>query len=292
MNQPIEELPCPPLPTLGMRDAASHKGDFGHALLIGGSRGMSGAIALSAMAAMRTGAGLVTVAVPNCCVHTVASYSPCYMLVPLADDDQGKVSLSALDQLDEWFSKATCIAIGPGLGTSPALQVLCRKLLRKVICPLIMDADALNNLAETGGFNSKSKGPLVITPHPGEWSRLNGGPANDRGLQRKRAIEMASKDWLTIILKGHETLVTDGCTAYVNTTGTPAMAIGGSGDVLTGIVCGLICQGLAPRDAAHLAVFVHGRAGQLAQQQLGSHVILPTDLIENIGRAFRELQNS
>lgn len=283
------DLPCPPRPRLAARAAESHKGDFGHALFIGGSRGMSGAIALSGLAALRTGAGWVSLAVPDRCLETVAAVSPCLMTIPLANDAQGRIALQAFEQLQPWFARATCIAVGPGMGRSRALQSLVCKLLRHATCPLVIDADGLNNLAESGGWPMKTGCPLVLTPHPGEWSRLSGIAATDRDAQCRSAIQCAAKfEQVTIVLKGHRTLVTDGRTAVLNSTGTPAMSVAGSGDVLTGIVTALICQGLTAREAAHLGVHVHGRAAEVAQETLGTHVVLPTEIIAHLGTALAE----
>lgn len=283
------DLPCPPLPKLAARREDSHKGDFGHALFIGGSRGMSGAIAMAGLSALRTGAGWVSLAVPDRCLETVAAVSPCLMMVPLDSDSQGRISVQAIEQLAPWFSKASCIAIGPGMGRSRELQLLMSKLLRKLTCPLVIDADGLNNLAESGGWPLKTKQPVVITPHPGEWSRLSGIAAADRDAQCRMAILSASKfDAMTIVLKGHRTLITDGKSAVLNATGTPAMSVAGSGDVLTGIITGLICQGLTPRDAAQLAVHVHGQAAEAAQRANRTHVVLPTELIEFVGKVLAE----
>ncbi len=275
------------LPSLPRRPRDSHKGHYGHALIIGGSRGMSGAIALSGMAALRTGAGLVTLAVPDCCLETVAAFSPCYMLVPLIDDQDGRIDRQSYDKIQAWLDRASCIAIGPGLGRSRGLQTLCRQLLRDATQPIIMDADALNNIAESGGFTTRQRSSLVITPHPGEWQRLGGGPASDREQQSTAAVESARQLGMTIVLKGHQTLVTDGSRNYINTSGTPAMATGGSGDILTGVICGLICQGLRPFEAAQLGVFVHGRAGERAERELGGHVVLPTDLIPFLSKELQ-----
>lgn len=282
-------LPCPPLPKLSPRKSDSHKGDFGHALLIGGSRGMSGAIAMAGLSALRTGAGWVSLAVPDRCLEIVAGFSPCMMTIPLANDELGRISVSAIEQLEPWFSKATCIAIGPGMGRSRELQMLLAKLLRRVACPLVIDADGLNNLAESGEWRARTEQSIVLTPHPGEWSRLCGISAADRDAQCRTAIDTASKlDSVTIVLKGHRTLITNGRTAVLNMTGTSAMSVAGSGDVLTGIITGLICQGLSPRDAAQLAVHVHGQAAQMAECANGTHVVLPTELIAFVGKALTE----
>lgn len=285
MNQNLDStssLPSPALPSLPPRQADSHKGDYGSGLLIGGSRGMTGAIALAGLAALRGGAGWVRLAVADRCLETVAAYSPCLMTIPLADDAQGRISLACWDALEPQLSKATCVAIGPGLGQSRELQQLVRRVITHANCPLVIDADGLNNLAQSSNWSRSCTVPLVITPHPGEWSRLSGVEAGDRDAQCRAAIEFARQTRSVVVLKGHHTLITDGQTAVWNQSGTPAMAVAGSGDVLTGLITALICQGLAPRDAAHLAVHAHGRAAELAQREQHSHVVLPTELIAHL----------
>jgi ADP-dependent NAD(P)H-hydrate dehydratase len=283
-------MSTPARPRLEDRPKEAHKGDFGRALLIGGSRGMAGAIAMAGMAAVRSGAGTVTLCVPEPCLETVASFSPCLMTLPLAAS-QGKLTLEDLSHpgLVAKLSQASCIAVGPGIGQSAELQRGQLELLAALTCPAVIDADGLNNLAAGGDMSwcRHSGQPLVITPHPGEWSRLTGVAVSDSAGQASAAIEWAEKYNLTIVLKGHQTLITDGRTAVRNDTGTPAMATGGSGDVLTGMITALVCQGLAPRDAAHLAVWVHGKAAELASERLhASHVVLPTDLIDSLPAAF------
>lgn len=283
MNKdPTSSLPSPALPTLPPRAADSHKGDYGSGLLIGGSRGMTGAIALAGLSALRGGAGWVRLAVADRCLETVAAYSPCLMTIPLADDEHGRISLDGWDSLEPQLSKATCVAIGPGLGQSRELQQLVQRVIAHACCPLVIDADGLNNLAHASNWSRNCTVPLVITPHPGEWSRLSGVAASDRNAQCQAAIEFARQTNVIVVLKGRHTLVTDGQTAVWNQTGTPAMAVAGSGDVLTGLITALICQGLVPRDAAHLAVYAHGRAAEFAQRELNSHVVLPTELIAHL----------
>ncbi len=275
-------LPTPPLPQLPPRSRDSHKGTFGHALVLGGSLGMAGSIALTARAAMQTGAGLVTQAVPHRIVDTVAILNPGAMTLPLEQDSEGRVAEQAYAQIEARLAKTTAVACGPGLGRSRSLQTLVRKIVHQVIVPCVVDADALNNLVDSGQWPAGCAGPRVITPHPGEWSRLCGVPASDLHGQRSAAVAFAKKHNLTVVLKGQNTLVTDGHSAYLNDTGTPAMATGGSGDVLTGVITALICQGLAPRDAAQLGVYVHGAAGERAEKELGTRVVLAERLIDYI----------
>ncbi|MFO1062388.1 MAG: NAD(P)H-hydrate dehydratase [Pirellulales bacterium] len=284
----MSALPAPNLPRMEKRAAESHKGTYGHALLIGGSRGMAGAAAIMCRAALRTGAGLVTQAVPESCLQTVAVLNPSAMTLPLPEDGAGRLTIEACDDLTPWFEKASVIACGPGLGRSAALQVLLRHLIEHTRCPLILDADALNNLADMNSSLPTTRAGLIITPHPGEWSRLSGFPAADTDAQRAGAVEAAANasSETVIVLKGHRTLITDGKTAVLNETGTPAMATGGSGDALTGIIAGLLSQGLSLRDAAHLGVHLHGAAGEIAERVQQSHVVLPMELIDHLPQAI------
>ena len=285
----LADLPSHALPRLARRASNAHKGDFGSGLLIGGSRGMAGAIALAGLAALRAGAGLVRLAVPDQCLSTVAAFSPCFMTIPLADDKHGRLAWGCLEQLEQPFASASCVAVGPGLGQSVALRRLVKRLVRTATCPLVIDADGLNNLKESSVWYRRHSSPLVLTPHPGEWARLSGIPAHEREAQCRAAVEFAKNTATIVVLKGAGTMVTDGQSVVWNTTGTPAMATGGSGDVLTGLITALICQGFEPRDAAHLGVYVHGMAAEEAQHALQSHVVLPTELIAFVPQAMRQV---
>lgn len=279
-------LPTPPLPRMRHRAVDSHKGNYGHALVIGGSRGMAGSISLTAGAALRAGAGLVTQAVPDRILETVAILNPSAMTLALNDDVDGRIVASAYEQIAERFDRTTCIACGPGLGRTTELQGLVRKLVTEAQVPCVVDADALNNLADDGCWPRTCAAPRILTPHPGEWSRLSGISASDVHAQREAAIRFAKMNNVVIVLKGHRTMVTDGQSAYLNDTGTPAMASGGSGDALTGIIAALVCQGFTARDAAHLAVYAHGLAGQLAERAAKARVVIADQLIEYIDAAL------
>lgn len=252
---------------------------------------MAGAISMTGLAAARTGAGTVRLAVPDCCLETVAGFSPCSMTLPLAHDPDGHIALAAAQQLTPWLTQATCVAIGPGMGQATGLQEMLLAVLAAIKTPTVIDADGLNNLAalESSRFAWRNRlaAPLVITPHPGEWARLSGVPASHRAGQIQAAVELAAEHSLVIVLKGQRTVITDGFSLVENLTGTPAMATGGSGDVLTGVITALICQGLPPRDAAHLGVQLHGLAGEIAADELSSHVVLPTELIQFLPKAFK-----
>ncbi|HND55878.1 MAG TPA: NAD(P)H-hydrate dehydratase, partial [Pirellulaceae bacterium] len=313
------------IPSLAPRRSDGHKGDYGRALLIGGSRGMSGAIALAGMSALRGGAGLVRLAVPEPCLETVAAFEPSYMTTALPSDSEGRIAAGAIDDLHSLVALATCVACGPGLGRSVQLTALVRMLYRSVAQPLVVDADALNALAADGQGLADHAGPRILTPHPGEFRRLAGSvlsmgrasgdvaaisasamkaalkdaaaiasaessaAESSAAEMTDAAIEIARRDSLVIVLKGHRTLVTDGGRAYRNTTGNPGMATGGSGDVLTGLITALVCQSLAPWDAARLGVYLHGLAGDLASRRFGQVSLIASDLVRFLPRAFRSL---
>jgi ADP-dependent NAD(P)H-hydrate dehydratase len=275
-----------PLPKLAPRAPDSHKGDFGRALLIGGSRGMSGAIALAGMAALRGGAGLVTLAVPETCLDVVAGHEPSYMTIPLACDAEGRLTSAAAKKVDDSAAKATAVAIGPGLGQSPALVELVTGWYTSLAVPVVMDADALNALAQRRDVLSRPGGPRILTPHPGEFARLVDQRLSSREAQESLAHRYAM-DWrAVIVLKGHHTLVTDGQKFAHNPTGNPGMATGGCGDVLTGVITALLCQGLSPFEAARLGAYIHGVSGDLAAAELGQVSMIASDLIRFLPAAF------
>lgn len=273
------------LPRLPARRSEAHKGDFGLALVVGGSRGMAGAAALAGMAALRGGAGLVRLAVPEPCLDTVAGFEPSYMTVPLPADDAGRIAPEAFERLLELIEPATAVACGPGLGRSPGLDRLVARLYRETAKPMVFDADALNALAAEPAALAHPGGPRVLTPHPGEFAGLIGKKL-DGEERNDAAVELAARCEVVVVLKGHHTLVTDGSRRAINTTGNPGMATGGSGDVLTGLITALACQGLEPFDAARLGVHLHGLAGDLAAEEIGQVSLVAGDLIQYISEAF------
>ncbi|MGD0656028.1 MAG: NAD(P)H-hydrate dehydratase [Thermoguttaceae bacterium] len=276
-----------PLPKLPPRKADAHKGDFGTALIVGSSRGMSGAAALAGMAALRGGAGLVRLAVPDACLETVASFEPSYMTVPLPNDAAGRIALAALPKIIELSAAASVLALGPGLGRSDELNQLVGRLYREIEKPMVVDADALNALSTQPEIMGKPGGPRVLTPHPGEFARLVGKKLDgDRRLEA--AVELAARCGVVVLLKGHRTLVTDGKRHVINATGNPGMASGGSGDVLTGLIAALLCQHLEPFAAAQLGAHLHGLAGDLAAKERGEVSLIARDLVEFLPAAIRE----
>jgi ADP-dependent NAD(P)H-hydrate dehydratase / NAD(P)H-hydrate epimerase len=274
------------------RDVNSNKGKFGHVLLVGGSFGKAGAPAMASLACLRAGAGLVTAAVPMSIVDTVARIAPELMMAPLRQGSEGAVSLENLDgeKLDGLMKGIKVLAVGPGLSTEGDASEFARLLVKKTTVPVVIDADALNAFAgKTELLRSRGR-VLVLTPHPGEMARLAGMTVKeveaDRvGLARRFAMEHK----LTLVLKGWRTLVAhpDGWIA-VNTTGNPAMAKGGSGDILTGIVAAMVAQ--FPDDVARAvetAVYLHGLAADFAAHAMDEHTVLATDTVTHLSDAFR-----
>ncbi|NLX96785.1 MAG: NAD(P)H-hydrate dehydratase [Rhodopirellula sp.] len=283
----IEETTLRNLPLLAEREPESHKGTFGTALILGGSRGMTGAVTLAGMAALRGGAGLVRLAVADVCLDTVAGGEPSYMTTPLPCDRRGRIAFSAKAAILRAAAPATAVAVGPGLGRSLGLDALVAKLYTTLDQPVVIDADGLNALATRPEILSRPGGPRILTPHPGEFARLIGAERAPPLEERERlAIELAARCGVVVVLKSHRTLVTDGRLAARNTTGNAGMASGGSGDVLTGLIVSLLCQKLAPIDAARLGVFLHGLAGDLAAAQRGQEALVAGDLVSYLPQAF------
>ncbi len=280
------------LPRLPPRKPDAHKGDFGAALLIGGARGMAGAISLSGMAALRGGAGLVRLAVPTSSQDVVAHFEPSYMTVGLPCDEAGRIGLAAREVIAEVAEKSTAVGCGPGLGRSAGLDELVAWLYTRLEQPAVFDADALNALAAQGDVLLRPGGPRVLTPHPGEFRRLIAADAPmSREEMEQAAADLAARSGVVVLLKGHRTLVTDGPRQAHNTTGNPGMATGGTGDVLTGLTTALLCQQLSPFDAARLAAHVHGLAGDLAAEQLGEVSLIASDLVRSLPAAFQRVEN-
>jgi NAD(P)H-hydrate epimerase len=266
----------------------SNKGSFGRVLVVAGSRGMSGAAVLCASAALRSGAGLVRLAVPEGILPIVAASNPCYTTAPLPQDANGHLSTAALPELLELVQSNTVAAIGPGLGQSVDLRGMLAAILEQTTTPLVLDADALNVLVEGLEALSKHQGPIVLTPHPGEFARLLGCDIPTVQTHRQElAAEFARRHGVVVVLKGYGTVVTDGDRVYLNTTGNPGMATGGTGDVLGGLIAALIGQKLETFAAAQLGVYLHGRAGDLAREQTGEVSLIASDLLDYLPRAFQ-----
>ncbi|MGD9644068.1 MAG: NAD(P)H-hydrate dehydratase [Pirellulales bacterium] len=285
---PIDKSELPRLPP---RAAESHKGTFGRALLIGGSRGMTGAIGLAGMAALRGGAGLVQLAVPLPCLDVVASYHPCYLTFPVHADLTGCIAASAQDPLLAQAELATAVGCGPGQGSSAALDELVGWLYVRIKAPAVFDADSLNALARRRDRTPRGGGPRILTPHPGEFARLTEmSVAHVQQNRETLAVAFARQHRVTLVLKGHRTIITDGERLAINTTGNPGMATGGTGDVLTGLIVALLCQGLETYDAARLGVYMHGLAGDIAAARLGQVALVASDLLSHLPAAIQQAQ--
>lgn len=276
------------LPRLTRRAPDSNKGDFGKVLIVAGSRGMSGAAVLCGSGALRGGAGLVTVAVPENILPIVASGNPCYLTAPLAQDAQGRLSGSAEAQIFDLVQRNDVAAVGPGLGRSPEITGLITKILSKMTIPLVLDADGINALADQPESLKNHAGPIIITPHPGEFARLLGSDVPSVQSRRQElAAQFAENHDVVVVLKGHGTVVTDGRRVFVNSTGNPGMATGGTGDVLTGLIAALLAQRLELFAAAQFGVYLHGLAGDLAQVELGEISLIASDLLTFLPHVFR-----
>ena len=283
-------------PMVQPRPSDSNKGMYGHVLVIGGSLGKAGAAAMAGMAVLRSGAGLSTVATPKSMLSTVAGFHPELMTDPLPETLAGTIAASALKRANELAEGKTVVAIGPGISRNPQTAKLVRALVAKSKFPkMVVDADGLNAFEDqTKELNAKGR-TLVITPHPGEMARLAGSTTAE--VQKDRlgvARSFARKHALVVVLKGHRTLVVqpDG-EAWVNMTGNPGMATGGTGDILTGMVAGLLAQNpKAVLPAVFAAVHLHGLAGDVMRECLGEHSLVATDLLCGLPKAFRRTQQA
>ncbi len=276
------------LPILPPRDQHSHKGTFGRALLIGGSVGMPGSISLSGRSCLKGGAGLVTLAVPDAIINTVATFDAAYMTWPLPTDRSGHLPFHAKSKLSAKLEQADCLAIGPGLGQSRGLLLLVDELVSSFPRPMVIDADGLNLIAQREQGAQSFTAPRILTPHLGEFRRLVGKPQLSMEEAKKKAIEFADKQQCVLVLKGAETLVTDGTRQWKNPTGNPGLATGGSGDVLTGLITAMLAQRLSAYDAAVLAVFLHGLAADIAVTETSQPGLTASDLLDFLENALCE----
>lgn len=271
------------------RPADSHKGDYGHVLVIAGSTGKTGAAHLTGMGALKSGAGLVTVATPKSCQPVVATMAPEYMTEPLPETEEGLAS-AALDVV--LTRRVDVMAVGPGLGTAPGTVAFVQGLLERAGVPLVLDADALNAFVGNPERLVGSEGrDVIITPHPGELARLIGVTTSDVQANRIDIAQgFAETHQLYVVLKGHRTLIaTPEGRVFVNTTGNPGMATGGMGDVLAGMTAAWLGQLLDAEAACTLAVYLHGAAGDLAEASEGEVAMIPSDLLAHLGDAVMEL---
>ncbi len=276
------------IPRLKPRNKDAHKGTFGRVAIVGGSITMSGAPALAGCAALRSGAGLVRVAIPKSVLPIVAAIEPCYTTVALPEDENGCISADASAIVLDQAEQNDVLAFGPGVSQGRGVRQVLTLLIEQADLRLIIDADGLNCLAKNPDWVAKKPASVILTPHPGEMKRLwtslfRRDPPSDRIEQ---AQTLAEKTGCTIVLKGAGTVVTDGSKVYVNTTGNPGMATAGAGDVLTGTIAAVAGQGLDNFDAAVLGVYIHGLAGDIAAERLGQVSLTAKDIIKYLSDAF------
>ena len=275
---------------LPKRPVDGHKGTFGRVLIIAGSSGMSGAACLAGTAALRSGAGLVTLAVPESVQSIVAAFEPCYTTVGLSCEDDGRLSTSVARTVDQLLETRDAVAIGPGLGQEPASRLLVQAVIRQTKVPLVVDADALN-AAAADRLSLTRDSPTIVTPHPGEFARLTGLSTQDITSGRQSvAEEYARETGAVVVLKGAGTIVTNGNQTIVNTTGNPGMATGGSGDVLTGVITALCGQRMSVYDSAVTGVFAHGLAGDLCASATSGQGLIASDLLAFLPRVWAKLE--
>lgn len=267
---------------LPARPVDAHKGDFGKILLLCGSKGYTGAAALAAQGALRCGAGLVYLAVPESiyAIEAIKLTEPIVLPMP---DENGMLAACASEQILKLTDNMDAVLIGPGLGQSENTFAVCRDVLTEYKGPVVLDADGINLLAAHKDILRGRTAPTIITPHAGEFARLSVLDDNRIGS----ASELAKQLGCVVLLKGHETVITDGKQCFINSTGNPGMAVGGSGDVLAGMITALVGQGLAPIMAAACGAWLHGRAGDVCASEIGQYGMLPTDMLRVLPRLLK-----
>lgn len=271
------------LTVLPDRNLWGHKGTFGKVLLLCGSRGFTGAAYLAAMGALRSGAGLVFLGVPESiyAIEAVKLNEP--VVFPLPDED-GKLSFLAISEILDRLPQMDAVLIGCGLGQSKGTLSVVKAVMENARCPVVLDADGINVLSVHKDILRGRTHTTILTPHDGEFTRFGGTIGQDR----MASAAYFAKEWNSIVLlKGHETCITDGETGYLNKTGNPGMAVGGSGDVLAGIIVSLLGQGIAPLDAAACGAWLHGAAGDQCAAEIGQYGMLPTDMLQVLPRLLK-----
>ena len=267
---------------LPRRERDTHKGDYGKMLLLCGSRGFTGAAALAARGALRTGAGLVYLAVPESiyAIEAVKLTEPVVLPLPEAE---GMLCEASLAKIGELLPKMDAVLFGSGSGIGPGTEKVLEFLLKNAECPLVLDADGITLAARHKDILRDRLAPTILTPHDGEFARLKPIDAP----RPEQTMAMARELGAVLLRKGHRTLITDGCSCWENRTGNPGMATGGSGDVLSGIILSLLGQGLSAMEAAAAGAWLHGAAGDLAAERLGEYGMLPGDLVEELPRLLK-----
>lgn len=261
----------------------SHKGDFGRIMLLCGSRGYTGAAYLAAMGALRSGAGLVYLGVPESIYEIEAVKLNEAIVFPLPDTD-GKLSIKAIPEILERLKRMDAVLIGCGLGQSEGIVEVVQAVIQQAECPVVLDADGINMMLHHKDILRGRKYPTILTPHEGEFIRFGG---ELQGTRMECTAQYAKLWNCIVVLKGHETCISDGIVSYRNLTGNPGMAVGGSGDLLAGMIVSLLGQGVAPMEAAACGVYLHGAAGDLCAAELGQYSMLPTDMLNTLPRLLK-----
>ncbi len=277
------------LPKIADRKPDTHKGDYGRILVLAGSCGMTGAACLCSSAALRAGAGLVTLGIPESLHGIVASKLTCVMTHPLPETHVKTLSELGRQDILDFSELFDVVAIGPGLSQHLETKRLVLWLLQSLNRPVVLDADGINALADNPAILDKIKKQIILTPHPGEMARILGVPSPQE-IQSKRLdisrMFVKGRDNVTLVLKGHQTIVMNEEKFSINKTGNPGMATAGAGDVLTGMIAAFLGQNYTPFDAAQLGVYLHGLAGDLAAQEVGEISLLATDVLNKLPKAF------
>lgn len=274
-NQVMQLLPT--------RSVDAHKGSFGKILLLCGSRGYTGAAALAAMGALRSGAGLVYLAVPES-IYAIEAVKLTEPVIYPVFDENGMYAPSSVEKILSIAQGKNAILIGSGMGQSEGTLAATKAVLENYTGPVVLDADGINVMKAHKDVLRGRPYPTILTPHPGEFQRFTGNYSDDRIAI---ASELAMELGVIVLLKGHKTVITDGVSCYINPTGNPGMATGGSGDVLSGIIVSLLGQGLKPLEAAACGAWLHGAAGDICASEIGQYGMIPSDMIQVLPRLLK-----
>lgn len=267
----------------------SHKGTYGRGLIVGGSEGMTGAVALASTGCLKSGAGLIKAAIPTALNPILENKLTEVMTVALGERDSTRLEMSSINRLEELLDEADAVALGPGMGVDRERVKVVEFIISKSRVPLVLDADALNCIALDPQILSKVSAPVIITPHPGEMARLLKCSVSDVQKDRVAAARYFSQEWgvITVLKGANSVIASPQGNIYINTTGNPGMASGGMGDVLTGVITGLLCQRLEPIQAACAGVYIHGLAGDIVASDKGEYGLTATQVAERIPEAIK-----
>ncbi len=279
---------------LPQRSSDSHKGTFGTVLCLAGSVGMTGAAALTALSALRSGCGIVTLGIPESLNDSLEEKLTEVITKPLPETAERTLALEAIEEIFSLLKKADVLALGPGLSTHQETRDVVRRVVERVTIPTLIDADGLNNLSFDPTPLKIPNRTLILTPHPGEMSRLLGLPVEEVKRNRMEVVRKAAKEFhAVVVLKDSPTVIADssGEEGFINPTGNSGLATAGSGDVLTGMIAGFLAQGLSPLNASRLGVYLHGLAGDIAVREKTEHGLIASDILDAIPQAIQEIQN-